>query len=91
MKLVRTILALGLLVLSSACRSTGEMEDTATYCDSIDSCTGCALNEKGVCDDKGTLACSGDAVRCSSECIHTSGAAQCGHPGCACGVSCGCR
>ncbi len=63
----------------------------ATYCDSIDSCTGCALTEEGTCNDGGRLSCSGSAGRCANECLHTSGAAQCGHPGCACSVSCGCR
>ena len=91
MKAIRSVLALFLLMAVAGCRSTDE-EATVILrpCDSIDTCTGCASTEEGVCDDKGTLTCSGSAGRCANECIHTSGALQCGHTGCACDVRCGC-
>ena len=90
MRIVNIALAACLLISSVGCKSTDETTPALRPCDSIDTCTGCALTEEGVCNDKGTLACSGSSTRCANECIHTSGALQCGHTGCACGVQCGC-
>mgnify|MGYP006928159986 CR=1 FL=1 len=84
----RWMILSGLVLVAAGCKS----QETAAYCGGTHSCTGCALtaDELGVCNDKGTHKCAGDASRCANECIHNAGSAYCGHPGCACSVACGC-